>query len=243
MIIFPAIDLMDGKVVRLRQGRFDDVTVYSDDPVAVAKKWVNLGATWLHVVDLDGAQTGEMKNFTVLSRIAREAEVPIEVGGGIRTEDDIERLLSAGVARIILATRIVEDKKFSATVFKRWADRVAVSVDCVGRMVTQKGWTKVTELQGVDFARALEKEGLRYLIYTDVRRDGMLQGPNLEGLREILDTVDLSVIASGGISDIADIKNLLALKKKNLIGVITGKAIYEDTLNFKEAVELCSQNE
>lgn len=240
MIIFPAIDIKDGKVVRLTQGKFDKVTVYSDDPLSFAKQWASLGAEWLHIVDLDGAQTGEMKNLSLITQIAKAVEIPIEVGGGIRTEDDIANLIKAGVKRVILATRVVEDKNFLNKIIKRWPENIAVSVDCVNGFVTQKGWTAVTELKGTDFAKELETLGLKYLIYTDIKRDGMLQGPNLSGLGEILKSVPLSVIASGGVSNLADIKKLRDLNAKNLIGVITGKAIYEGTLDLKKAIELCS---
>lgn len=242
MIIFPAIDIQDGKVIRLQQGQFDRVSTYSKDPVSIARKWVDAGAQWLHVVDLDGAQSGQIKNFDIIAEIAKSAGVPMQMGGGIRSLEDISRLLKSGIKRVVLATRALEDKTFLKTVLREWPENIAVSVDCVNGFVTQKGWTEVMPLFGKAFARQLEQEGLRYLIYTDIGRDGMLTGPNLDDLQEILKSVSLSVISSGGVSNMDDIKNLVALKAKNLIGVITGKAIYEGTLDLKQAIQLCSQN-
>lgn len=242
MIIFPAIDLQNATVVRLRQGSFSDVTVYSPNPVAMAQTWANQGAQWLHVVDLDGARTGEMKNYRIIQRIARNVTIPVQVGGGIRNLEDIEDLLASGINRVILSTKVIEDKEFLKKALSLWPDAIAVSVDCVNGFVTQKGWTAVTKIRATDFVKELEQKGLRYLIYTDIKRDGMLQGPNVEALKEILKAVKLSVIASGGVSNIGDIKRLLNVPDPNLIGVITGKAIYEGALNLAEAIDLCSQS-
>ncbi len=244
MIILPAIDIQDGKVVRLKQGRFKEATVYSEDPLAVAKKWISLGAAWLHVVDLDGAKTGTMKNFATIARIARESGVPIEVGGGIRGASDVEKLIGAGVQRLILSTSAVEDPTFLTQTLKRCREHIAISIDCLNGLVAQKGWTKVTQIKGIDFAKNLQGLGLQCLIYTDIKRDGMLEGPNLEGLNEILKAVQISVIASGGISQKGDVEHLLQIARENpnLIGAITGKAIYEGTLDLREAIELCSRN-
>ena len=244
MILFPAIDIKDGKVVRLRQGKFSDVTEYSQDPVAMAEHWVAEGAAYLHVVDLDGARTGEMKNFAIISRIAGKVSVPVQMGGGIRTEDDIERLLKAGLRRVVLGTRVIENRGFLKNILRRWPDKIAVSLDCSEGKVTQKGWTVITDLRAVDFARELEALGLRCLIHTDIKTDGMLTGPNFAALEELLAAVTISVIASGGIAKIEDIQKLLSLKKKypHLLGAITGKAIYEGALDLKEALALCSPN-
>lgn len=244
MILFPAIDIKDGKVVRLRQGKFSDVTEYSQDPVAMAGHWVAEGARWLHVVDLDGAQTGEIRNFKIISRIAGKVSVPVQMGGGIRTEDDIERLLKAGLRRVVLGTRVIENRVFLQNILSRWPENIAVSLDCSEGKVTQKGWTVVTDLRAVDFAKELEAFGLKCLIYTDIKTDGMLTGPNFTALEELLTAITIPVIASGGIARIDDVQNLLSLKKKylHLVGAITGKAIYEGTLDLKEALALCSPN-
>ncbi|MCC6758363.1 MAG: 1-(5-phosphoribosyl)-5-[(5-phosphoribosylamino)methylideneamino]imidazole-4-carboxamide isomerase [Candidatus Omnitrophica bacterium] len=242
MIIFPAIDINGGKVVRLRQGEFSDVTEYSLDPLAVAQKWVASGARWLHIVDLDGALHGEMKNFDIIEKITKSVSVPIQVGGGIRTVLEIEKLLQSGVKRVVLGTRAVQDQEFLKKVLAFGKEKIAVSLDCKDGKVTQRGWTETTQLKGTDFARELEHLGLQCLIYTDVKRDGMLTGPNYEALSEILTTVKIPVIASGGIANLNDIKKLLAIKPRSVLGAITGKAIYEGKLDLKEAVELCSKN-
>lgn len=243
MIIFPAIDLKDSKVVRLRQGKFSDVTEYSQDPVAVARDWVRNGASWLHLVDLDGALEGKMKNFDAVQAIIAHVKVPVQIGGGIRTEEDVKKLFSLGVKRVILGTRVIQDKSFLSKLLKQYPDQIAVSLDCKDGKVAQRGWTEVTDVKGTDMAKDLESLGLKCLIYTDVKRDGMLSGPNLEGLSEILSTVKIPVIASGGISSLDDIKNLLAIKPRAVLGAITGRAIYEGTLNLKKAIDLCSKKE
>jgi len=240
MIIFPAIDINGGKVVRLRQGEFSDVTEYSMDPLAVAKQWVDAGAEWLHIVDLDGALHGEMKNFDIIAQLAQKIPVPIQMGGGVRTEDDIEKLIFAGIKRIILGTRVIEDRPFLKKILARFGDKIAISLDCKDGRLTQKGWTETTKVKGTDFAKELEALGLQCLIYTDIKRDGMLTGPNLEALSEILSTVKIPVIASGGIANIDDIKNLLTIKPRPVMGAITGKAIYEGKLDLKEAIVIAS---
>lgn len=240
MILFPAIDIKGGKVVRLLQGRFDDVTEYSTDPITVAKKWESLGAQWLHVVDLDGAQTGVMSNFDWITSIAKAAKIPIQVGGGIRSEEAIEKLVTAGVSRVILGTRVVEDENFLGTVLARWPKHIAVSLDYFGGMVVTRGWAVMSQWPVVDLAKKFEQAGLKYLICTNVQQDGTLKGPDFEGLRQISEAVKISVIASGGISSMDDVKKILATKTDNMIGAITGKAIYEGKLDFAAAVKLCS---
>ncbi len=239
MIIFPAIDINGGKVVRLRQGEFSDVTEYSMDPLSVAQQWVDAGASWIHVVDLDGALHGEMKNFDMIAHIAKKISVPVQMGGGVRTEEDIEKLINAGLKRVILGTKVIQDRPFLKKILARFGDKIAVSIDCKDGKLTQKGWTETTKIKGTDFAKELETLGLKCLIYTDVKRDGMLTGPNFEALSEILSTVKIPVIASGGIANIDDIKKLLVIQPRCVLGAITGKAIYEGKLDLKEAVELC----
>jgi len=243
MIIFPAIDIKEGNVVRLAQGKFDEVTEYSGAPVAMAKLWEEKGAQWLHVVDLDGAKTGEMQNIDTILHIAESVNIPVQTGGGIRKKKDIQRLLEGGIARVILGTKIIEDRTFLKEILDQWKDKIAVSLDCSNGMVAQRGWTSTTNLKAIDFVKDLEALGLSCLIYTDIARDGMLTGPNLESLTELAEATDIPIIASGGISDIGDIKKLLAMQDKGIIGAITGRAIYEGKLDLKEALELCSQNE
>ena len=242
MIIFPAIDIKDGKVVRLLQGRFEEGTQYSTDPVKIAEQWVEKGAQWLHVVDLDGAKTGELKNFDTIAKIAQSVDIPIQIGGGIRTKDDIKRLLDANIKRTILGTKIIENREFLKDTLNQWADNIAVSLDCSEGMVAQRGWTSLTDLKATDLAKELEGMGLKYLVYTDIKRDGMLTGPDFDGLETLLNTTNISIIASGGISDINDIKRLCAFESKGLIGAITGKALYEGKLDLESALKVCSQN-
>jgi len=242
MIVIPAIDIMNGKVVRLRQGNFDEITQYSNDPLEVAKHWSKQGAEWLHIVDLDGARTGEMKHFDIIKTIAQEVPAKIQAGGGIREREQIKNLLNAGVERVVLGTQAVEFPGIMNN-FPYQISHFAVSVDCSKGKVTTKGWTSETDIKAYLFVDKLIKVyGLQYLIYTDIKTDGMLMGPNFAALEELLDTVDISVIASGGIASLEDIKKLLSLAKKkpNLIGVITGKALYEGRLDLKEAIALCS---
>jgi len=241
MHVIPAIDIQDGSVVRLRQGKFTEVTRYDDDPLKVAQGWVKQGASCLHIVDLDGARTHQMINYPIIKKLAENISVPIQVGGGIRTLRDIMLLLDAGIKRVILGTKAVEDKAFLKEAITRWPDSIAVSVDCSDGMVSLRGWTELSGLPTLPFCKDLETLGLKYLVYTDIKRDGMLTGPDLETLKEILANVNINVIASGGVSKIKDIADLMDLKAKNLYGVISGKALYEQTLDFKEAIRLCSQ--
>ena len=243
MIIIPAIDLKDQKVVRLTQGKFDQKTEYSQDPVNVAKEWQNSGAKLIHVIDLDGAEKGTSENFNIIKKIQESVEIPIEVGGGIRDKEAIKRLVDIGISRVILGTRAVEDFDFVKNVLSRWSDQIAISLDCANGMVTTKGWAEISSIKGKDLAQKLEQAGLKMLIYTDIARDGVLIGPNIKQVQEILNAVNIMVIASGGVSNLDDIKNLLSVKTKNLYGVIVGKALYENRLDLKEAISLCSQSE
>ena len=242
MILFPAIDLKNGKVVRLLQGRFDDVTQYATNPVTMAQKWESLGAQWLHLVDLDGAQTGQMNNMEWIFNIVRSVKIPVQVGGGVRSLETIEKLIDGGVSRVILGTRVVEDETFLSDALVKWPDQIAVSLDHSGGYVVTRGWAVMSQWLIIDLAKKLEQLGLKYLISTNVAMDGMLQGPDFEGLKELLDSVGISVIASGGISSLDDLKKLMKMNKKNLLGAVTGKAIYEGKLDFSEAVRVCSIN-
>lgn len=240
MIIIPAIDIKEGKVVRLSQGKFHEMTIYSNEPVKTAKEWEAAGATLLHVVDLDGAQKGQITNFSIIAKIVKSIRIPIQAGGGVRTSEDIENLFSAGVNRVILGTKVVEDVEFLKKALAHWSDKIAVSLDCSHGIVSQKGWTAISNFKATEFAQKLQDLGLRRLIYTDIVRDGTLMGPNVKGIMDILDAVKIPIIASGGISQLGDIEKLLALKSKGLAGVIVGKALYEQRFKLKDAIELCS---
>lgn len=241
MIIFPAIDIKDGKVVRLFQGKFDEVTEYSGDPVVVAQKWQQAGAHWLHVVDLDGAKTGTMHNRDIIIRIAKEISIPIQVGGGIRSREDIQTLLEGGVARVILGTRVISDRDFLAEMLDRWKKKIAVSLDCADGFVAQRGWTQSSNVKAVDFVKGLSGLKLACIIYTDIARDGAMTGPDIVGLRGLLSMTAIPIIASGGIANLEDIHRLRVLEPEGLMGAIIGKALYEGKINLDEALAACSQ--
>ena len=243
MIIFPAIDIKDGKVVRLFQGKFDEVTEYSGDPLVVAQNWQQQGAQWLHVVDLDGAKTGTMRNRDAIITIAKNVSIPIQVGSGIRSREDIQRLIDGGIARVILGTRVIADSQFLREVLGVWKGKIAVSLDCANGFVAQRGWTESSNVKAVDFVKGLKGLNLGCLIYTDIARDGMLTGPDIVGLRGLLAMTEIPVIASGGVASVDDLKKLLELESEGLLGAIVGKAIYEGRVNLQEAIRACSPKE
>lgn len=243
MIIYPAVDIKEGKVVRLLQGKFDQVTEYAQDPSSVALQWEARGAQWIHVVDLDGAKTGHLTNLDAIQAIMSTVKIPLQIGGGIRTELDVENLLKMGMKRVILGTQAINNQELLKRLVMRWPEEMAVSIDASNGFVTKLGWTENTDIRAVDFAKKLEDFGLKCLIFTDIARDGMLTGPNLESLEKILDAVDIPVIASGGVSNIEDIKNLKQLESKGLLGAITGKALYEGTLDLQEALKLTNNEQ
>ncbi|MCA9408666.1 MAG: 1-(5-phosphoribosyl)-5-[(5-phosphoribosylamino)methylideneamino]imidazole-4-carboxamide isomerase [Candidatus Omnitrophica bacterium] len=239
MIIFPAIDIKDGKVVRLLQGKFDQVTEYALDPFEIAKKWIADGALWLHIVDLDGAKTGVIQNKEKIIKIAQSVNVPIQMGGGVRSAQNIKELIDGGVSRVILGTKVIDDKIFLKEMLDEWKEKIAVSLDCHNGFVAQRGWTSTSSVRALDLVNELETMGLQCLIYTDIARDGMLTGPNYAELEKILAATKIPVIASGGVAHIDDIKRLNKLTSQGLLGAITGKAIYEGKLSLKEALALC----
>lgn len=236
MIIIPAIDLKDGKCVRLLQGKKEEVTVYSDDPAATAKHWAALGAELLHVVDLDGAFTGEQKNFEKIRAIREAIDIPIEVGGGIRDVERIERLISLGVDRVIVGTTAAKDPDIVQKACEKYPGKVLVGIDAKDGKVAIKGWVEVTEFNAIEFAKKMQDAGTAGIIYTDISRDGMLSGPNIEAMEKMVSSVNIPVIASGGVSRLDDVRNLQQIK--NLWGVITGKALYEGTMDLKQAIEI-----
>jgi phosphoribosylformimino-5-aminoimidazole carboxamide ribotide isomerase len=227
VIILPAIDLKDGKCVRLRQGKAEDVTVYSDDPVAQARTWLAQGAEQLHVVDLDGAFQGEPRHAEVIGRIIRAIGIPVEVGGGLRTDAHIERLLQAGVTRAIIGTRALESLDALAALVKRFGEAIAVGIDARDGFVQVKGWVETTKTLATELAKQVESAGVRTIIYTDTATDGMLGGPNLAAMRQMCGTVSCRIIASGGVSAPEHVTALRALGCANLYGAIVGKALYD----------------
>lgn len=236
MIIIPAIDLKDGQCVRLLQGRKDAVTKYSNDPAATAKKWEDCGAKLLHVVDLDGAFTGSQKNFDAITKIRKAVSMDIEVGGGIRGIRKIDELAGLGINRIILGTTVIENPDLLAEACAKYPARIIVGIDAKDGNVAVKGWVEVTQIDARELARDVEKTGAAGIIYTDISRDGMLSGPNVRAMEEMVNTVNIPIIASGGVAAIEDIKNLRAIK--GLWGVITGKAIYSGAIDLKEAIRV-----
>jgi phosphoribosylformimino-5-aminoimidazole carboxamide ribotide isomerase len=241
MQIIPAIDLKDGQCVRLQQGRKDAVTVYSENPSATAKKWESSGAKVLHVVDLDGAFTGNQKNYSRIIEIRKAVKMVIEVGGGIRNMATVDKLLSAGIDKVIIGTSAIEDAQFVTDACNKFPGRILVGIDAKDGKVAVKGWEEVSAIEAKELAKRVEMIGVSGIIYTDISRDGMLTGPNLPALEDMVKTANIPVIASGGIANIEDIRNLL--KIPNLWGAITGKAIYSGSLDLREAIKLTKDEE
>ena len=236
MTIYLAIDILRGQAVRLIQGRKDQMTVYGD-PIEMATKWVNKGAEWLHVVDLDGAFEGKPKNLGVLRNMA--AAVPkakIQVGGGIRSMSTVGLLFDAGIERIVLGTAAVQDQEFVKNALAKHSGRVAIGIDARDGNVQVSGWTEDSQIGAIDLARRLQDAGVRLVIYTDISRDGVLEGPNVEATRQMLENTQLSVIASGGVSSLKDVHRLAEINHPKLEGVIIGKALYEGRIRIEEAL-------
>jgi len=236
MLVIPAIDLKDGNCVRLVQGKKEAVTVYSDNPANTAKRWESCGAKLLHIVDLDGAFSGNQKNFDAITKIRKSVRLTLQVGGGIRNIGNLMKLFSAGIDRIIIGTAVIEDPEFLTYSCKKYPGRVLIGIDARDGMVAIRGWEELTSINAKELAKRLEVVGIAGIIYTDINRDGMLTGPNIEATREMVETVRIPVIASGGISGMEDIKNLMEIK--NLWGAITGKAIYSGALDLRVAIQL-----
>lgn len=232
MIIYPAIDLKGGRCVRLRQGSAADVTVYGDDPVDMARRWADEGAQALHVVDLDGAFTGRPVHTEVIRAIVRALHIPVQTGGGLRTNEDIRRVLDTGVKRVVLGTRACAEPDALAPLVADFHEHLAVGIDARGGKVQIKGWVETTHTSAVDLAVKMAQIGVRTLIYTDTATDGMLEGPNIDGVRTICSRASADIIASGGIASESDIERLAALKLPNLTGAIVGKALYEGAVTL-----------
>ena len=235
MIILPAIDLKDGKCVRLRQGRADDVTVYGDDPAAQAKDWADQGGQELHVVDLDGAFAGTPKHAEVIARIIKAFGGPVEVGGGIRTPEALNAVIEAGATRAIIGSAAVEDPEFLTQALELYGDKIAVGIDARNGFVQTKGWVETTKTLATDLAAAVAKAGAKTIIYTDTATDGMLGGPNLTQMAAICDAAPTcQITASGGVSSPFDVENLKALERPNLRAAIVGKALYDGRTTLRD---------
>ena len=240
MLVIPAIDLHEGKCVRLYQGDYAQVTEYSDDPVEVAESWAAAGARMLHTVDLDGARAGRPVNLEIVGRIARRVGVPVQLGGGIRSVGDVEEAFEAGVARVLLGTAACEDPALVATLVRRFgAERVAVSIDCRGGVAVTRGWLDSSQLSGAELAAAMLALGVREFVYTDVSRDGTLRGVDTGPIEEILAT-GAHVVAAGGVGSLDDLRRLaaLALRQKGLVGAIIGRALCAGAVDLVEAITI-----
>lgn len=235
MIILPAIDLKDGKCVRLRQGRADEATVYGDDPAAQAKDWRDQGGRELHVVDLDGAFDGAPRHAAVIAEIIKAFGGPVEVGGGIRTPDDLRAVIEAGAARAVIGSAALEDPEFLSAAVELYGDKIAVGIDARNGFVQTKGWVNTTDVMATELARAVSRIGVKTIIYTDTATDGMLGGPNLTQMAAICDAAPAcQITASGGVSSPYDIESLKGLERRNLRAAIVGKALYDGRTTLKE---------
>lgn len=237
MIIIPAIDIIQGTVVRLHQGDFSKEKLYSDNPVEVARMWREKGAEFLHIVDLEGAKHGEMINRDVITKIIKSVDIPCEVGGGIRDDNDIDYFLQNGAKRVVVGTVALENTDYLKELVSRFDEKLVVSIDFSGGHVAKTGWQERTNLTPDLVAMGMENLGVKTIVVTDIATDGTLMGPNIDKLKKILASVDISVIASGGVSNLDDIKKLKALGSKNLEGVIVGRALYEGKIDLKKAIK------
>lgn len=235
MIILPAIDIKDNKCVRLSQGDFDKVKIYSSDPLKMALKWQEEGAEYLHLVNLDGARGEAFLNRKSIEKIVRSISIPVQIGGGIRSEEKVKSLLDLGVNRVILGTAAVENIALLERLLSVYGnDKIVVSIDAKDGKVATRGWEVISEINSLDLCKKLQGIGVKTIVYTDISKDGMLQGPNFDIYEELMEKTDLDIIASGGISFMEDV---MKLKKMNLYGAIIGKAFYDGLLNFKEVIE------
>jgi phosphoribosylformimino-5-aminoimidazole carboxamide ribotide isomerase len=233
VILFPAIDIRNGRCVRLVQGDYDKEDFYGD-PVYMAKRWEDAGAQYLHIVDLDGALEGASKNLSVIARIADTVKLPIQVGGGIRSMVQVEKLLDIGIERVILGSAAVYDESFLNSVLEKYGSTVAVSIDAMNGLVATDGWTKITSIKALDYARNLEGKGLKTIVYTDIEKDGMLSGPNFAEIDIMNQQTNMQVIAAGGVTSLEDIRKLQRL---NIYGAIIGKALYTGEIDFQSALQ------
>lgn len=234
MIIFPAIDIRGGNAVRLTQGDYDQEKVYHTDPVAVAKEWEAQGAEYIHIVDLDGAKSGESANGEAIRRIAQNVNIPIQVGGGVRSMEDVTRHIQNGVRRVIIGTAAIENPSFVQEAVKRYGDQIAVSIDARNGYVATDGWTSTSDTKATTLIQQLESFGVQTIVYTDILKDGMMQGPNFEELKEVNESTTIDVIASGGVSTE---ENVQSLQEMNMYGAIIGKALYEGDISLERLMK------
>lgn len=239
MIIFPAIDIKDGRCVRLTQGKFDQVSIYNDNPAEVARLWESMGAQYIHLVDLDGAKDGSPASRDMVKSVIDAVDIPVQVGGGIRSLERADQLIALGARRIILGTAAVNDRELTRTIAERYPGRTAVSVDAVNGMAAVNGWAKVSDTDVLDICTFMQEIGINTLIYTDILMDGMLKGPNFGEYERLMRETSLDIIASGGVTTKEDITRLAQM---GIYGAIVGKALYDEKIDLKEAI-ICSRNE
>jgi len=238
MMIIPAIDIKNGKCVRLLQGRMDAETVFSNDPSAMARQWEDQGAELLHVVDLNGAIEKSPQNLPSIRLIVQSIHIPVQVGGGLRDLKTIQQYFDIGIAKVVIGTEAIRNPQLVRQACKDHPGSIVVGIDARKGRVAIEGWTHTTEILAIDLARQFEDYGVAAINFTDIHRDGMQTGPNIEETRQLAEAVRIPIVASGGVSTLEDIRNLLPLAKSGVIGVITGKALYSGTMNLKEAIEL-----
>lgn len=234
MQIYPAIDIKDGKAVRLTQGKFDDVTVFNDDPAAAAKAWIDAGASYIHIVDLDGARYGKSFITDIIKAIRAKYDIPIQTGGGVRTMQDIADRINAGVDRVIIGTAAVKNPELVKEAVKLYGSKIAVGVDAKNGMVAISGWEEVSDISAVELCLKMKDFGVKDIIYTDISKDGMMCGPNIESTKELIEKTGLNIIASGGVSAMTDVENV---NKIGASGVIIGRALYNGALELKEVID------
>ncbi len=238
MLIIPAIDIKEGKCVRLREGQFSDMEIFSDDPIKVALDWVDKGAKMLHIVDLDGARYGKLTNISLVEQIIKKISIPVQVGGGIRSYQEVKNLLDLGASRVILGTILWKDKALAKKLFEDFLEKIIAGIDARDGYVAIEGWQNVLSVDALDFAGKMEKLGAKRIIYTDIKRDGTLKGPNITNIEKMIKKVNIPLICSGGIAFLDDIKELMGFETMGLEGIILGKALYKGTLLLEDALKL-----
>ncbi|OQY55662.1 MAG: 1-(5-phosphoribosyl)-5-[(5-phosphoribosylamino)methylideneamino]imidazole-4-carboxamide isomerase [Desulfobacteraceae bacterium 4572_88] len=238
MIIIPAVDIKDGKCVRLLQGRMEDETIFSDDPAAMAKRWGDQGAELIHVVDLNGAFEKSPQNLEAIKKIIKTVKADIQIGGGIRSRETVEMYLELGVRKVVLGTAAIQYPRMAVNMCNKYPDRIVIGIDARDGYVAVEGWSQTTRIRAADLAMQFEESGVAAVNFTDIHRDGMQTGPNIDATRELAEAVDIPVVASGGVSNIEDIQKLLPLEASGVTGIITGRALYSGTLDLREAIVL-----
>ena len=238
MIIFPAIDLRRGKCVRLQQGRAEHETIYSDDPLEMALRWQSEGASWLHLVDLDSAMSTASENRQIAKLIFRALTIPVQFGGGVRNETDLEEILGGGASRVVIGTAAFRDPEFLRRAVEQHSDRIVVGLDARDGLLATHGWNQVEEVEALTFAKSLVQMGVQRVVYTDISRDGMLSGPNWMVTEQLARETGLKVIASGGVSSLEDLRSLKPLGRSGVEGVIVGKALYEGKFSLGDAIRI-----